>query len=266
MKIFTLTENTNSNNPELCAEHGLSFYIETAAKKFIFDCGHTGIAWKNAERMNLDLSQINFVVLSHSHYDHAAGFFSMPSKPKIIYTGENFWLEKFSVTDNDCKYRGAGFTQKDLQSWGVTQKICRDILQIDENIFLIGNFSRTYDFETIPKKFVVGADKVQDNFTDEICLAVRKDNQIILTVGCSHAGILNIVSTVRERLNLPVKVLIGGIHLSDADDNRINKTLAGLKNFGLEKFYLCHCSGEKICKKINSEVLSTGSILEILRR
>lgn len=263
MKIFTLAENTNLKNPALESEHGLSFYIETQNLNFIFDCGHTGIAWKNAEKLNLDLSKTDFVIISHSHYDHAGGFVSMPVKPKIIYTGKNFWLEKFSVTDNGYRYRGAGFTKKDLQSWGVTKKVCDDLLQVDENIFLVGNFNRRYDFETIPKKFVVDENKIQDNFDDEICLAIRDKNEIILIVGCSHVGILNIVSTVHERLNLPVKFLIGGVHLSNANDDKIDKTLNELKNFGVRKFAFCHCSGEKICKKINSEILTTGSILKI---
>ena len=143
MKIYTLIENTNLKNSVLEFEHGISFYVETAMQNFIFDCGQSGLAWKNAEKLNIDLSKINFVVLSHSHYDHAGGFPSLLKyfKPKIIYTGENFREEKFSKTDDGFKYRGAGFTSDDLKSWGIAQKVCHDFLQVDENIFLIGNFS-----------------------------------------------------------------------------------------------------------------------------
>ena len=266
MKIFTLIENTNLKNSVLGSEHGISFYIETAEKIFIFDCGQSGLAWKNAGKLNLNLKKINFVVLSHSHYDHAGGFPALLKyvTPKKIYTGENFWSEKFSKTDDGYIYRGAGFSADDLKNWGVEQKICRDILQIDENIFLIGNFIRRYEFEIIPKKFVVGENKIQDNFDDEICLAIKSGGEIILIVGCSHAGILNIVSTVQERLNLPIKMLIGGVHLQGADSERIEKTLRELGNFGIKKFFLCHCSGESVCKKINSEILTTGSIFEVI--
>ena len=262
MKIFTLIENTNLKNSALESEHGISFYIETPEKNFIFDCGQSGLAWKNAAKLNLDLTKINFVVLSHSHYDHAGGFPSLLKYvvPKKIFTGKNFWAEKFSKTDSGYIYRGAGFNLDDLKSWGIEQKICRDFLQIDENIFLIGNFLRRYEFETIPKKFVIGEKKVQDNFDDEICLAIKSGGEIILIVGCSHAGILNIVSTVKERLNLPIKILIGGVHLQGADEKRVDKTLNELKNFDIKKFALCHCSGESICAKINSEILTTGSI------
>lgn len=264
MKISTLIENTNLKNSALESEHGISFYIETPEKNFIFDCGQSGLAWKNAKKLNLDLTKINFVVLSHSHYDHAGGFPALLKyvTPKKIYTGENFWMKKFSETGDGYIYRGAGFNLDDLKNWSIEQKICRDLLQIDENIFLIGNFLRRYDFETIPKKFVLGEEKVQDNFDDEICLTIKSGGEIILIVGCSHAGILNIVSTVQERLNLPIKILIGGVHLLNADESRIEKTLNELKNFGIKKFALCHCSGEKICQKLNSEILTTGAVLE----
>ena len=168
MKIFTLIENTNLKNSELYSEHGISFYIEMPEKNFIFDCGQSMLAFKNAEKLNINLKKINFVVLSHSHYDHAGGFPSLLKyiTPKKIYTGENFWSEKFSKTDDSYIYRGAGFSAENLKNWGVEQKICRDILQIDENIFLIGNFIRRYEFEIIPKKFVIGENKIQDNFDD----------------------------------------------------------------------------------------------------
>lgn len=258
-KLTVLVEDKNLR-PELESEHGLSIFVETSDLKFIFDCGHTGIAWKNAEKLNINLSEINFVVISHSHYDHAGGFPSLLNfvKPKFIFTGQNFWNEKFSRTNDGFKYRGAGFTQKDLISWNIKQKICRDTLKLNENIFLVGNFTRRYDFEKIPEKFVYGENKLPDNFEDEICLAIKDDDGLTLIVACSHAGILNIVSTVQERFNLPVKNLIGGIHLLDADDWRIEKTFRELKNFGIKKFALCHCSGEKI----STNNLSTGDILE----
>lgn len=265
MKIYTLTEDTNLKNSTLDSEHGISFYVQTPKVNFIFDCGQSELTWKNAAKLNLDLSKINFVVLSHSHYDHAGGFPSLLNyvTPKKIYTGKNFWEEKFSLTEDGYKYRGAGFSQEDLKSRAIPQKICHNFLQIEENIFLVGNFNRTHDFETIPKKFVCGENKVHDRFDDEICLALKNSSdKIILIVGCSHAGILNIVSTVRERLMLPIKILIGGVHLLNSDEKIIDRTAEELKNFGIKNFALGHCSGKKICENINSKLLTTGSVFD----
>lgn len=244
MRIKILLDDKNFN-PALESEHGLSIFIEGDNSTFIFDCGHTGIAWKNAAKLNVDLTKINFAVISHSHYDHAGGFPTLINHvtPKILYTGENFWIEKFSRADDNFVYKGAGFTAEDLRRWNVEQKICHDILKIDDEIFLVGNFERLTDFETIPKKFVRGEKKLPDTFDDEICVVLRGGDGLSVIVGCSHVGIVNIISTIAKRFNEKIVRVIGGVHLIKADSERIDKTFTALKNFGIRDFKFCHCSG-----------------------
>ena len=252
-KLRVLVEDKNFN-PALQAEHGLSIFVDNGNFKFIFDCGHTGLAWKNAVQLGIDLTKINFVAISHSHYDHAGGFPKLLNyvKPKILYTGVDFWEEKFSRTDNNFLYKGAGFTLKDLEHWNIEQKICRDVLKLDEKNFLVGHFKRHTDFETISEKFVRGENKLPDTFSDEICMVIRGSDGLNVIVGCSHVGIVNIVSTIAERFNEKIFRVIGGVHLLNADDERLDKTLTVLKNFGVKDFKLCHCSGEKICSNIST--------------
>lgn len=253
INIKVLVEDKVLSGSNLESEHGLSLYVETPALKFIFDCGQSNLAWKNAAKLGVDLTKINFVVISHAHYDHAGGFPSLLKivKPKKIYTGKNFWLEKFSKTDDGFKYRGAGFTFQDLAHWKIEQKVCDDILELDKNSWLVGNFDTRYKFE-ISAKFVRGEEKIADNFDDEICLVLREGEGAAVIVGCSHVGILNIVSTVQRRLDLPIKTIIGGIHSDDM------KILARLEDFGFENFYLCHCSGEKLRADF-----AAGSVLKL---
>ena len=132
------------------------------------------------------------------------------------------------------------------------------MIQLDDDSWLIGNFQRRFNFETIPTKFVRGADKVPDNFDDEICLVLREGGGVAVVVACSHVGILNIVSTVQKKLDLPINSVIGGVHLSGADSARIDKTLTTLENWGVKRFSLCHCSGDDIRTNF-----STGSVLEL---
>ena len=66
MKITTLIENTSSN-PMFSAEHGLSLYLETENQKILFDMGQTSNFACNAERLGIDLSQVDLAVLYHGH-------------------------------------------------------------------------------------------------------------------------------------------------------------------------------------------------------
>ena len=258
MKLTVLIENTASEGSILTAEHGLSLLIETGRTKFIFDCGHTGAAFDNARIMNVDLSDIKIVALSHSHYDHAGGFPKLLDFAAIekLYTGENFWEEKFSRTESGVKYRGCGFDEKFLSARGVKQIICADITELDEN------FKRRYDFETVPKKFLRGDKKIPDDFSDEIILVLRGKDGLTVVTACAHTGILNIVADVRERFNLPVINVIGGLHLTGATSERISRTLNELENLGVKKILPCHCSGEEFMSNFNDRII-TGSVITI---
>ena len=272
INLTVLLENTKQDQSPFEVEHGLSIYVRTNHSTFLFDCGHTGIAFSNAILMNIDLSKVEFIVLSHSHYDHAGGFpaFLQYSTPKTLFTGRNFWREKFSFSadNNEHKYRGCGFTEKDLSNWNIRQVVCKDIIKLDEEAWLIGNIIRKYDFETIPKKFVCGEDKSPDDFSDEIVLVLRENDGVAIVTGCAHNGILNIVTTVSQRLNLPIYSVIGGIHLKGTPSERIDKTLKELKNLGVRNLALCHCSGEEVHKHIDDFTfkdsrISTGSRINI---
>ena len=278
VKLTVLIETTAPEGSSLIAEHGLSFFVETAATKFIFDCGHTGAAFDNAKLLGVDLSEIKIVVLSHSHYDHAGGFKKLSGIAPIekIYTGENFWEEKFSSASllpsfptsllpsfpSSLKYRGCGFDKNFLTARGIEQITCRDVIQIDSEAWLVGNFKRRYDFETIPKKFLRGVKKIPDDFSDEIVLVLREGDGLALVTACSHVGILNIAADVRERFSKPIFTVIGGFHLTGATHKRLDKTFAELKILGVKKILPCHCSGEEFVK-ICGEKISTGSVVKI---
>ena len=257
-----LIENTAPDG--LIAEHGLSFLVTTATTEFVFDCGHTGAAFDNAKILGVDMSAVKLAAISHAHYDHAGGFPKLLNVAQIqtLVTGAGFWTEKFSRDGDGFKYRGTGFDEKFLTAHNVTQKVCRDIMQIDADAWLVGNFSRRFDFETIPTKFVKGADKIPDDFGDEIALVLRDGDGLAVVTACAHVGVCNIAADVAERFSRPVRTVIGGLHLTGATDERINRTLAELKTLGVEKILPCHCSGDDFTKRF-ADRPTTGTVITI---
>ena len=57
----------------LSAEHGLSFWIEYAGKRILFDTGQSDILIHNAKKLDINLADADAIILSHGHYDHTGG-------------------------------------------------------------------------------------------------------------------------------------------------------------------------------------------------
>ncbi len=53
--------------------HGLSLYIETERHRVLMDFGPSNYTLRNAERLGIDLGEVDVAVLSHGHYDHSGG-------------------------------------------------------------------------------------------------------------------------------------------------------------------------------------------------
>lgn len=269
VKIQVLVEDTGSEQLSLGTEHGLSLFVSTPEAKFIFDCGATGLAWENARRMNAPIREAAFVVISHSHYDHAGGFPQLFqwAAPKKLYVGAGFWEEKYAADPAGGRftYLGAGFGEGALREFGIEAETVEDVKEVAPGAWLLGNFPRIHDFETIPRRFVKGEGRAPDDFSDEICLALAEGDGLAVVAGCSHPGILNMVQTVRQRLNKPVYSVIGGTHLKEAAEARLDLTLKELKEAGLKRLALCHCSGGAVRDRLKGEasgcLLGTGDEL-----
>lgn len=257
VSVTTLVENAKPENKCLAYEHGLSFHVRTPQSTFLFDCGATDIVVGNAKHLNIDLEKVDFIVCSHAHYDHCGGFRHIVDKTGIarLYTGEGFFLPKYAVDGFRHTYLGLDFNAAFLAENSISHHQVGDMLQLDDYCWLLGNFARSEPAERIPERFKLldnGA-FVSDRFAEEICLAIRFRDGVAVLAGCSHPGIVNILGTVRARLGMPVRGVWGGTHLSQAEPERIEATVASLKHMGIRYFGLSHCSGDAVLERIKAD-------------
>lgn len=104
MIIKTLAENTSASE-NLKSEHGFSLYIETKNQKLLFDTGATALFAENADKMQVDLTEVDLVVISHGHYDRGGGlktFLGINSKAKN-YVTRNAFGNYYSSRSNGVK-------------------------------------------------------------------------------------------------------------------------------------------------------------------
>lgn len=260
MKITTLIENHPSDDNTKIGEHGLSIMIEDRLNKILFDTGQTEEFIANAKKMNIDLGNIDFVVLSHGHYDHTGGIMGLLDQTeynKDIFVGKGFFNKKYKgLEDGSKRYNGIKFTEKELKSKAAKiNEIDKNIYDITENIILITNFKKYNNYEDINQNFLVqkNGEIVVDNFSDEVCLGIKTEKGLVLVVGCSHIGIMNIIKSVEEYTQMHIIGIIGGTHLVKANPERIEKTIEGLKQLDLELLAVSHCTGDENIDRLKSE-------------
>ena len=264
-------DNLPSEHKSLTAEHGLSFYVDLGHTRLLFDFGAGANTLKNARKLGISPEKIDLAVISHGHYDHASGYpsFVEAGLRCPLFTGEGFFAEKYALDGIRATYLGTGFSPALLKETGIQHTQSNDLISIAPGCFLLGNFKRKWEFETIPGRFVLRENEgwKQDTFSDEICLVVQLPEGIAVIVGCSHPGILNILDTVREHFNQPIVAVMGGTHLVEAGEERIRKTIDSMKGMGIRLIGFNHCSGPLLKemlqeeKQLNTVYLGAGDSL-----
>ncbi len=247
--ITALMDNLPSENKALVNQHGLSYLIQRGEERILFDCGAGEAPWRNAHKLGLSVSELDAVVLSHSHYDHAAGYRDLLEQgggSKLLYTGPDFFQRKYAFDGRKYTDLSCGFGEAFLLEHRVRREVVTDVTEIAQGVYLVADFPRVHDFETIPARFVrrTAEGFIPDDFHDEICLALDVGGKLAVLVGCSHPGILNMIRRVHYALGMPVWAVFGGTHLMEADNARVKATVEALKDWGLEVLGLSHCSGE----------------------
>jgi 7,8-dihydropterin-6-yl-methyl-4-(beta-D-ribofuranosyl)aminobenzene 5'-phosphate synthase len=114
-------------------------------------------------------------------------------------------------------------------------------------VIATGEVPRKRDFEKqgIGTYNIEGGKVVPDQIIDDLSLAVKvKGKGLAVVSGCSHAGIVNIIDWSRELAAEPrVDVVVGGFHLIEASQERIEKTAQALKQLNVGKVITGHCTG-----------------------
>ncbi len=258
--ITTLVENSPGDHRSLKAEHGISFHIQPGnGPALLFDTGQTGLLISNARYLSVDLEAVEQVVLSHGHYDHTGGLVPLlhhvKSRPSI-HVGQGFFNPKYSVNGPGKNYLGMNFSKADVYAVRCALVEHReDTTEIAPGIFLITNFHRNLDPDWPNPRFVIPSTEkteqwVTDPFTDEVSLVLRTPRGLVLLVGCSHPGILNIMDTVRSRFKEPLYAVLGGTHLVEADNQRLTRVLDYLETMPDLVLGMSHCTGSAAMEKI----------------
>jgi 7,8-dihydropterin-6-yl-methyl-4-(beta-D-ribofuranosyl)aminobenzene 5'-phosphate synthase len=238
MKIVMLMENTVCA-PEFACEHGLSMYIETGSRKILFDMGASDQFAANAHKAGVDLTQVDTAILSHGHNDHGGGLqtFLALNKKANVYLQKQAFVQHFSADGRDISL-AAGLKKNPRLHFVEAE------LDLNNGLHLYNCNARTcpYPVHSYGLTKVVNGRRVPDDFKHEQYLLVEENGRRVLFSGCSHKGILNIMSWFKP------DVLLGGFHFmkldpATKDSERLQEAAKILAGYHCQ-YYTCHCTGQ----------------------
>ncbi len=248
-----------------CAAWGLSLvlvmHIGGRQRTLLFDAGPESYTFeRNSARLELPFGDVEAVVLSHGHFDHAAGLVSAMRLIAEAKPGETtpLYLHPGMFARRGMKFpNGFVLPLKDvpraaeLEAHGAEARIVDEAaLLLGETVWLSVEIPRVTDYE----KGLVNQVSQRDDgewepdpwVMDERFLAVEvRDKGLVVFTACSHAGVVNVMTEARARFpQTPMHAVMGGLHLAGAAVERIiPETVADLAQFELDWIIPGHCTG-----------------------
>ncbi|MEA2104758.1 MAG: MBL fold metallo-hydrolase, partial [Candidatus Cloacimonadota bacterium] len=257
-KATVLCENCVFGNAGAIAEHGWSVYIESDQGNFLFDTGQGMAIINNARHFNKDLSTIRGIMISHHHYDHTGGLLRVLEQTgKVnVYSHPDLFKNSYVIDKGKERNIGIPFRQKILESKGAQFKFNTGFREVVPDLILSGEIPRLTEFEKGSKRFLLKTSEgnIQDFILDDQTLIVNTEKGLIIILGCSHSGIINIINHIIDKTGQNhIHTIIGGTHLDSASKETKEKTIQALKNFDIEKIGVSHCTGLETSMRLFQE-------------
>jgi 7,8-dihydropterin-6-yl-methyl-4-(beta-D-ribofuranosyl)aminobenzene 5'-phosphate synthase len=231
----------------LLAEHGLAFWIELRGRRLLFDTGQGMVITHNAARLSIPLHRVDGVALSHGHYDHTGGLGQvMEASPRTeVYAHPAALGRKYA---GDGTVREAGMppaVREKLLEHREALTLVERPLELDGGLFLTGEIPRRTGYETTGGSFFADEDaREEDPLPDDLAVFFESGAGTVVLVGCAHAGVINTLQHIRELTQgRPIHAVVGGMHLAAASQERLDRTIADLRELGVKRIGPCHCTG-----------------------
>jgi 7,8-dihydropterin-6-yl-methyl-4-(beta-D-ribofuranosyl)aminobenzene 5'-phosphate synthase len=241
------------------AEHGFSALIKVKRGNnqgtVLFDTGvsRTGIL-HNMDAMEINISDIQAIILSHGHADHANGLAGIVNRkgarnlPLVLHP--DVYLERKVTLASGNEIRLPAPRIADLRQENV--EIIQDTkpsMLVDNMVLVSGEIPRTTEFEKgLPTHFAKRNDSWEHDpfiLDDQCAIANVRDKGLVIVTGCGHSGVINVIRNAQTLTGITkVYAVIGGFHLTGGlFEKIIPNTIDALREINPRYIMPGHCTG-----------------------
>ena len=248
MKITVAVD--NRENPPFLAEFGLALVLDTDSGRFLFDTGAGQALTSNLSQLGIAAGSIRRVILSHGHYDHTGGLAGL--QPDEIWCCREIRSGHYSLHADQTVHR---ISMPDAARTVLEQARIRWVGAFQEfaqGLYLTGPIPRRSGEDCGGAFFHDESCCIPDTVPEEQALLTASG---ILITGCCHAGIINTVRYCAEiHPEIRVRTVVGGLHLRNADEERLKRTADFFRKNRIRELFLMHCTGDAavdyLCKAL----------------
>ena len=234
-------------------EWGFAALVEVDGQRFLFDTGaRQDTVLHNAEELRVDLAGVTDVILSHHHGDHTGGLLKLrqtlgPRNSSALsraHVARGIFEPRRSKDENDGNPMPALRGEYEATGAKVIEHAQAELLA--PGVWLTGPVARRYPERNWAKgsSIMSASGPVEDTIPEDMSLVIDAQEGLIVITGCGHAGIGNILAQAREMVpGVPVRAVVGGLHLLDADEKSLSWTAKQMRKAGVEYLLGAHCTG-----------------------
>ncbi len=275
--VYVLADDLAGLNNPFIAQHGASYWLslDYGEKKIniLFDTGtYPGPIVENMTRLGLDPRAIDYVILSHNHYDHTGGLLGVLERinhvvpviaPSSLARTSIHLGGKLRIIN--APYYPAKFLDEIIARNGYPLLIDEPV-KIADGVWTTGVFDQCGENNKV--FFVDNGRLIPDTLCDEIALVIDLGEHGLVVTGCAHPGIDRIVEKASTIIGKRIRYVLGGLHMVGLEESRVREIAEKLMSHGVERVYPGHCTGlgaEYILEKIygeNCRVLRAGLKIE----
>jgi 7,8-dihydropterin-6-yl-methyl-4-(beta-D-ribofuranosyl)aminobenzene 5'-phosphate synthase len=249
MKVTCVVDNAVCDHSTFWGEHGLAFLIETESGRVLFDTGQSGtVLLHNLDLLDIEPKAISALAISHAHYDHTGGLPALLDQVAGIplYAHPDLFRERFSRREGSLKSVGLSLTKEELEQ-RLTLRLSAEPMEILPGVWTTGEITDRAEPEGRSAHHLVrGMEGWEpDPYRDDMALVLETEAGLVVLCGCCHAGLLNTLAHVHRTFGPGITVVAGGTHLLHADEAHLWRVIEVLRELGVPRLYLNHCTGQR---------------------